>query len=112
VRRSGVVAPSDGQARARLALCVRRLSYDDGWGHRAIFHPMPKLRRSTYIVLSLVTLIVIAHVFLWLSDMPTGQKLMWTALNTVAWTIILAPVFLVDRWLDALRQRNSGDRLE
>jgi dolichyl-phosphate-mannose--protein O-mannosyl transferase len=73
---------------------------------------MRKLRRSTWIVLALVTLIVIAHVFLWLSDMPTGQKLMWTALNTVAWTIILAPVFLVDRWLDALRQRNSGDRLE
>jgi hypothetical protein len=70
---------------------------------------MPKLRRSTYIVLSLVTLIVIAHVFLWLSDMPTGQKLMWTALNTVAWTIILAPVFLVDRWLDAMRERSRAD---
>ena len=72
---------------------------------------MPKLRRSTWIVVTLVALIVIAHVFLWRSDMPAGQKLTWTALNTVAWTIILAPVFLVDRWLDALRARNgSQDR--
>jgi hypothetical protein len=69
---------------------------------------MPKLRRSTWIVLSLVTLIVIAHVFLWRSDMPVGEKLMWTVLNTIAWTIILAPVFLVDRWLDALRERNRA----
>ena len=71
---------------------------------------MPKLRRSTWIVLALVALIVTAHVFLWRSDMPTGQKAMWTALNTLAWTIILAPVFLVERWLDATRTRNRGTR--
>lgn len=70
---------------------------------------MPKLRRSTWIVLTLVVLIVIAHVFLWRSDMPTGQKFIWTALNTVAWTIILAPVFLVDRWLDSVRNRTNTD---
>jgi dolichyl-phosphate-mannose--protein O-mannosyl transferase len=68
---------------------------------------MPKLRRSTWIVLALVTLIVIAHVFLWRSDMPTGQKAMWTVLNTVTWTIILAPVFLVERWLGSVRARNG-----
>jgi dolichyl-phosphate-mannose--protein O-mannosyl transferase len=67
---------------------------------------MPKLRRSTWIVLALVTLIVIAHVFLWRSDMPTGQKAMWTALNTLTWTIILAPVFLVERWLGSVQARN------
>jgi len=71
---------------------------------------MPKLRRSTWIVLALVTLIVIAHVFLWRSDMPTGQKLTWTLLNTLAWTIILAPVFLVERWLTSVRARNRDDR--
>lgn len=71
---------------------------------------MPKLRRSTWIVLTLVVLIVIAHVFLWRSDMPTGQKFMWTALNTVAWTIILAPIFLVDRWLDAMHARTNMGR--
>ena len=65
-----------------------------------------RLRRSTLIVLTMVVLIVIAHVFLWRSDMPTGEKLMWTAFNTVAWTIILAPVFLVDRWLDSIRKRD------
>ncbi|AHM03816.1 hypothetical protein roselon_01433 [Roseibacterium elongatum DSM 19469] len=51
-------------------------------------------------------MIVIAHVFLWRSDMPTGQKLTWTLLNTLTWTIILAPVFLVDRWLTSIRVRN------
>lgn len=63
-------------------------------------------RRSTLIVLTMVALIVVAHVFLWRSDMPTGEKAMWTAFNTVAWTIILAPVFLVDRWLDSIRTRD------
>ncbi|MFW5655140.1 MAG: hypothetical protein ACOCYW_05775 [Roseicyclus sp.] len=65
-----------------------------------------RLRRSTLIVLTMVALIVVAHVFLWRSDMATGEKLMWTAFNTVAWTIILAPVFLVDRWLDSIRKRD------
>jgi sterol desaturase/sphingolipid hydroxylase (fatty acid hydroxylase superfamily) len=65
-----------------------------------------RLRRSTLIVLTMVALIVVAHVFLWRSDMATGEKAMWTALNTVAWTIILAPVFLVDRWLDSIRARD------
>jgi hypothetical protein len=65
-----------------------------------------RLRRSTLIVLAMVALIVVAHVFLWRSDMPTGEKLMWTAFNTVAWTIILAPIFLVDRWLDGIRARD------
>jgi dolichyl-phosphate-mannose--protein O-mannosyl transferase len=58
-----------------------------------------RIRRSTWIVVALVTLIVIAHVFLWRSDMPTGQKLTWTLLNTLTWTVILAPIFFVDRWL-------------
>jgi len=70
----------------------------------------PKPRRSTLIVLTMIALIVVAHIFLWRSDMPPGQKLMWTAFNTIAWTIILAPVFLVDRWLDAMRARSGPDR--
>jgi hypothetical protein len=69
-----------------------------------------RLRRSKLIVLTMVALIVVAHVFLWRSDMPTGEKAMWTALNTVAWTIILAPVFLVDRWLDSIRRGTGRPR--
>jgi hypothetical protein len=68
-----------------------------------------RLRRSTLIVLTMVALIVVAHVFLWRSDMPMGEKLMWTGFNTLAWTIILAPVFLVDRWLDSIRARDRQD---
>ena len=56
---------------------------------------------------TIVTLIVIAHVFLWRSDMPTDQKLMWTILNTISWTIILGPIFLVDRWPTAITARNK-----
>ncbi len=63
-------------------------------------------RRSTLIVAAMIAVIVVAHVFLWRSDMPTGQKAMWTTFNTIAWTIILAPVFFVDRWLDATKTRN------
>ncbi|MGR3485728.1 MAG: hypothetical protein ACU0BF_10320 [Paracoccaceae bacterium] len=32
---------------------------------------------------------------------------MWTAVNFTAWTIILAPILLIDRWLDAIRTRNA-----
>jgi hypothetical protein len=73
--------------------------------------PMPakrRLRRSTLIVLTMIALIVVAHVFLWLSDMPLGQKAMWTALNALGWAIVFAPIFLVDRWLASVQARNEG----
>ncbi len=59
----------------------------------------------------MVTLILIAHIFLWRSDMPSGEKLAWTIVNFTAWTVILAPVFLVGRWLKAVEAKNkrSGD---
>ncbi|MEM6758542.1 MAG: phenylalanyl-tRNA synthetase subunit beta [Pseudomonadota bacterium] len=59
------------------------------------------------VVLILVTLIVIAHIFLWRSEMETGAKLTFTLINTAGWTIILAPILLVDRWLAAIKSRNS-----
>ena len=58
------------------------------------------------LVLTLVTLIVIAHIFLWRSEMETGAKLTFTLINAAGWTIILAPILLVDRWLDAIKARN------
>lgn len=58
-------------------------------------------------VLALICLIVVAHIFLWRSDMELEQKITFTALNTIAWTIVLAPVFLIDRWLESVQRRNK-----
>ncbi|MEO0937734.1 MAG: phenylalanyl-tRNA synthetase subunit beta [Pseudomonadota bacterium] len=57
----------------------------------------------------LVTFIVIAHVFLWRSDMETGLKLVFTVINALGWTIVLAPMLLIDRWLDAIKSRNKTE---
>lgn len=57
----------------------------------------------------LVAFIIIAHIFLWRSGMDTGLKLVFTVLNAIGWTIVLAPILLIDRWLDAIKQRNKGD---
>ncbi len=65
------------------------------------------MRRA--IVILLVTLIVITHIFLWRSDMPTHLKLTFTLINATGWTIVLAPILLIDRWLDAIQRRNRDD---
>lgn len=70
-----------------------------------------RLRRSTRIVVVMVALIVVAHVFLWRSGMPTAEKAVWTAFDTIAWTIILAPVFLADRWLERIPDNVTSDRV-
>lgn len=62
-----------------------------------------------YLVLGMVVLIVVAHIFLWRSDMDTGLKLTFTILNAVGWTIVLAPILLIDRWLEAITKRNMND---
>ncbi|MEL6464725.1 MAG: phenylalanyl-tRNA synthetase subunit beta [Pseudomonadota bacterium] len=62
-----------------------------------------------YLVIALVTLIVIAHIFLWRSDMPVHLKLTFTILNAAGWTIVLAPILLIDRWLDAIQRKNRDD---
>lgn len=62
-----------------------------------------------YLVLAMVTLIVVAHIFLWRSDMDAGLKLTFTVINAIAWTIVLAPILLIDRWLDAVKRRNRTD---
>jgi hypothetical protein len=60
-----------------------------------------------WLVAGLVTLIVVAHVFMWRSEMPYEAKLTFTVINTVAWTLILAPILLIDRWLNAVQRRNA-----
>lgn len=59
------------------------------------------------LVLFLVTLIVIAHVFLWRSDMPPGLKLTFTVLNAIGWSIVLMPILFIDQWLDSIKRRNA-----
>ncbi|MEO0390808.1 MAG: phenylalanyl-tRNA synthetase subunit beta [Pseudomonadota bacterium] len=54
-----------------------------------------------------MTLIVVAHIFLWRSEMETGLKLAFTVLNAIGWTIVLAPILLIDRWLEAIKKRNE-----
>ncbi|MDW3223196.1 MAG: phenylalanyl-tRNA synthetase subunit beta [Paracoccaceae bacterium] len=59
------------------------------------------------LVAVMVCFILVAHVFMWLSDMPRNMKIVFTILNAAGWTIVLVPILLVDKWLDAIRDRNS-----
>lgn len=61
------------------------------------------------LVLAMVTLIVIAHIFLWRSDMDAGLKLTFTVANAIAWAIVFVPILFIDRWLEAIRHRNRQD---
>jgi hypothetical protein len=62
-----------------------------------------------YLVAAMIVAIVIAHVFLWRSDMATSLNLSFTIINGVAWTIVLAPILLIDRWLAATKRRNADE---
>ena len=54
----------------------------------------------------LILLIVAAHIALWMSDADPGFKLRLTIINAVGWTVVLAPILLVGRWLKAVEERN------
>jgi hypothetical protein len=64
------------------------------------------------IVAFMIAAIVVAHVFLWRSDMAAEFKVVFTTINAVAWTIVLAPIFLVGRWLETVERRNRDARDE
>lgn len=57
----------------------------------------------------MVFFIVVAHIFLWLSDMATPLKILFTAINALAWTVVLAPILLIDKWLETIKSRNRPD---
>lgn len=59
------------------------------------------------LVSTLIFFIVIAHILLWRSDMPFGLMLTFTILNAIGWTIVLAPMLLIDKWLDSIKARNA-----
>ena len=65
---------------------------------------------TKYIVATLIILIGIAHIFLWRSDMDTTLKLTFTAINVTGWTIILAPIFFVNRWIKTIEARNARSK--
>ncbi|WP_299297514.1 phenylalanyl-tRNA synthetase subunit beta [uncultured Tateyamaria sp.] len=62
-----------------------------------------------WLVLAMIAVIGIAHIFLWRSDMPVHLKVTFTVLNVAGWTIVLAPILLIDRWLEAIQRRNRDD---
>jgi len=59
------------------------------------------MRRTLIAMSVLVTLIVAAHVALWLSDAPHEAKLRLTLLNAAVWAVILLPALGVGLWLRA-----------
>jgi len=59
------------------------------------------------LVTLMICAIVIAHIFLWRSGMATHLKVTFTIINAIAWTVVLAPILLIDRWLDAIKSRNK-----
>ncbi|MGB3408937.1 MAG: hypothetical protein WBA67_15755 [Jannaschia sp.] len=69
------------------------------------------MTRAHAMILSVLIFgIVVAHVFLWLSDMAPEAKLAFTVLNAIAWSVVLVPIWLVPRWLEAVRARNAASR--
>ncbi len=64
------------------------------------------------LVVVMLCLIIVAHVFMWLSDMPRDLKIVFTVLNAAGWTIVLAPILLVDRWLASIQAGSPEDEAE
>ena len=55
----------------------------------------------------LLSIIIAAHIALWMSDMDSGAKLRLTMLNALGWGVVLGPILLVNRWLGAVEERNK-----
>ena len=69
------------------------------------------MTRTGAAVLALLALVLGAHGLLWASDMPAGTKWRLTALNAAGWAVVLGPIWLVGRWLDATARLNrTGGR--
>jgi hypothetical protein len=48
----------------------------------------------------LLVLIIVAHVGMWRDpDMTFEVKQNWTLVNTLAWAVIVLPMFAVNQWL-------------
>lgn len=69
----------------------------------------PELNSRKALVSTMVFLIVVAHVFMWFSDMPYNLKLTFTVLNAVGWTLVLAPLLLLEKLLDEAHNCNDSE---
>jgi len=62
---------------------------------------------AKWLVAGMVTPIAIAHIFMWRSGMPIQQKIGFTILNAIGWTVVFVPLFLVDRRLSSIRDKTT-----
>ncbi|MEP2654660.1 MAG: hypothetical protein ABJH07_02705 [Sedimentitalea sp.] len=74
--------------------------------------PTPDRGFRVLLVAVMLVLIIVAHFFMWFSNMPPDLKIVFTVLNVAGWTIVLAPILLVDRWLAAVQHRVSQDEAD
>ena len=58
-------------------------------------------------IITLITLITLAHTAMWTSDMPRDLALKLTIINATGWTVILGGAWLVGRWAAAHGRRNN-----
>lgn len=69
------------------------------------------MSRSTKLILAgLVCLIFVAHVFMWRSDMDPTMKVVFTIINFTGWTIVLAPIILVNKWMKTVEDQNAKSK--
>jgi len=61
-----------------------------------------------FYIIGLISLIVLAHIAMWTSDMPRDLALRLTLINAAGWGIILIPVWLVGKWAAAHKDRDGG----
>lgn len=58
--------------------------------------------RTKLLLAALIILIVVAHIGLWRDpDIPIEAKRRLTALNALAWAVIILPAIAVSQWLKA-----------
>ena len=65
--------------------------------------------RVKFWLMMIISLIVIAHVFLWRSDMDQTMKVVFTVINATGWAIVLGPIYLVHRWMKAVETENASN---
>lgn len=65
--------------------------------------------RNRIAFIALLSVIVLAHIAMWRSEMPRDVALRFTIINAVGWSIVLLPILLVNRWLKAVEARNTPD---
>jgi hypothetical protein len=58
-------------------------------------------------LIALITVIILAHIAMWSSDMPRDLALKLTLINASGWGVILGGAWLVGRWAAAHTRRDK-----